>query len=72
MVGASVVVGVGVVVEVLPHTGSPGSAALSFPPARNNVGTHTPIRPAPTQAHQWLVRLPSEYFDPLDWHTKAD
>jgi hypothetical protein len=64
----TVVGGALVVVGALPQTGSPGSGALLGPPARKMVGTHTPTLPFLTHAHQWLARLPTEYFDPSVWH----
>lgn len=68
--GGAVVVGAAVVVAVR-QTGSPGSGALSGPPARNTTGTHAPWPTIPTHAHQWLVRVPAEYLDPSDWHRNA-
>lgn len=65
---ADVVGDAAVVAGALPQTGSPGTGSSSGPPARNTVGTHTPARPVPTHAHQWLARFPTEYFDPSDWH----
>lgn len=71
MVGV-LVGGVVVVVGALPQTGSPGTGAWSGPPVKNTVGAHTPTSPSPTHAHQLLVRVPTEYFDPFDWHRNGD
>ncbi len=62
------VVGVLLDVGALPHTGSPGTGPLPGAPARNTTGIHAPPLLLPTQAHQSLVRPPTEYVDPSDWH----